>query len=84
VPCATILDSICLLQKRFREGIVRLRPLEHKELAYRSGYEGCPVHKGTPLHDNMLLEKKRHNETEQTHEEPNYQNVIDGKHVMEE
>lgn len=58
--------------------VVRVRPhlvLEHKDLTFRSGREGCPVHEGTPLHDNIIIVvregEERHTETETR--EPDYQ-----------
>jgi hypothetical protein len=63
------LDSICLFQIRFREDGIGYRSIK---TVSRSGTQ------------RLLLEEERHDETEQTREEPNYQNVIDEKHVMEE
>jgi hypothetical protein len=49
-------------------GIVQLRRhfvLKHKDMIFESGYEGCPVHEGTPLQDNIIIvaREERHNET---------------------
>ena len=48
-------------------GIVRVKRhlvLKHKDLIFGSGYEGCFVHEGTPLHDNIIIvAREERNET---------------------